>query len=109
MAQAKVIAALRAPGRSPANILGEAFMEALKTVVREVVREEIRAFAGQTGPNKPREWLKAEELAVEFGLPKTWFEERGRAGEIERTKPRPLCIIQTARCRSFFGKEQKRA
>jgi hypothetical protein len=54
----------------------------------EIVRSQVRAELQSNGhaANK-REWLKAEELAAEYGLPKTWFEERGRAGDIARAKP----------------------
>ena len=56
--------------------------------LREVIKEELKSFQASNGhPTSKREWLKAEELAAEYGLPKTWFEERGRAGDIARTKP----------------------
>src|SRR5262245_53635269 len=57
--------------------------------IRNVVREEIGAAlnGNSTKPFAEREWLRAEQLAELYGLPKTWFEERGRAGEIERCKP----------------------
>ncbi len=58
--------------------------------IRAVVREEIAA-AMKNGNGKmaatEKDWLRAEELAELYGLPRTWFEERGRAGDIERTKP----------------------
>jgi len=58
--------------------------------IRAVVREEIAA-ALQNGNSKrstaDKDWLRAEELAELYGLPRTWFEERGRTGDIERTKP----------------------
>lgn len=57
--------------------------------IRRIVREEIKvALANGNGQVKvKKEWLKAEELTKEYGLPKTWFEVRGRAGDIARTKP----------------------
>jgi hypothetical protein len=56
--------------------------------IREIVREEITAAMGNGKSESPKkDWLKAEELAADYGLPKTWFEERGRAGDIARTKP----------------------
>jgi excisionase family DNA binding protein len=68
----------------PAKNLFEAFIES----IRQVVKEEIKAAIGNgLKPPAEKEWLRAEELAECYGLPKTWFEERGRAGEIERTKP----------------------
>jgi len=55
--------------------------------LRVLIREEIAAAMNGNGhaPSK-REWLKAQELAAEYGQPKTWFEERGRAGDIARNK-----------------------
>jgi Protein of unknwon function (DUF3310)/Helix-turn-helix domain len=58
--------------------------------IRAVVREEIRAqFAAMNKVENlsQKDWLKPNEAARLYGLPKTWFEERGRAGDIERTKP----------------------
>jgi excisionase family DNA binding protein len=56
--------------------------------IRAVVREEIKAAIGNgTKLAAEKEWMKAKELAELYGLPRTWFEERGRAGDIERTKP----------------------
>jgi excisionase family DNA binding protein len=56
--------------------------------IRAVVREEIKAAIGNGIKRAAeKEWLRAEELAECYGLPKTWFEERGRAGDIDRTKP----------------------
>lgn len=55
---------------------------------REIVREELRAAMSE-GKNETtqRDWLRAGELQDRYNLPKTWFEERGRAGDIARTKP----------------------
>jgi hypothetical protein len=62
-------------------------IEKFRQVVREVVREEIKAaLNGNGNGHAGKEWLKACELAEIYGLPKTWFEERGRAGEIARSK-----------------------
>jgi excisionase family DNA binding protein len=65
---------------------GGSFEAILEAIVRRVVREEIAAANDKQAPLR-RDWLKAEEAAKEYGLPKTWFEERGRAGEIARVKP----------------------
>lgn len=68
-----------------------------------IVRQEIKAALNGTGkpPVAERDWLKAEELADLYGLPKTWFEERGRAGEIERTKPAAMCSLSGATWKHF--------
>lgn len=54
---------------------------------RAIVREEIEAAIKALDKSPVKDWLRAEELAELYRLPKTWFEERGRLGEIERTKP----------------------
>jgi len=53
---------------------------------REIVREEIAVALKQNQNGHAKEWLKAKELAEQYGQPKTWFEERGRAGDIARSK-----------------------
>ena len=65
--------------KNPFDVLLDAF--------RRIVREEIEQAIKNSKPPAQKEWLRAEELAELYGLPKTWFEERGRAGEIQRTKP----------------------
>lgn len=83
------------PVKNPFDMLLEQF--------REIVRQEIKAALNGTGkpPVAERDWLKAEELADLYGLPKTWFEERGRAGEIERTKPAAICSLSGATWKHF--------
>ena len=57
--------------------------DAILDAFRQVMREEIRAAfaAGNKGQGlAEKDWLKAHEAAQLYGLPKTWFEERGRAG-----------------------------
>ena len=60
--------------------------EILLNRFRDIVREEIKA-ALSTEPQVLKDWLTAGEVSKLYGLPKTWFEERGRAGDIARTKP----------------------
>ena len=60
--------------------------------VRQVVKEEISDLktslesGKKSGPARS-EWMRAEELAAIYDLPKTWFEDRGREGALRRTKP----------------------
>ena len=62
--------------------------ESLEGWLRGVIREEIRAaLDADKKQTVQKDWLRAKELAEEYGLPRTWFEERGRAGDIARTKP----------------------
>ena len=67
------------------TILGEALKAELKQLIKECFKEEMAAIVQSRTASK--DWLKAEDLAAEYNLPKTWFEERGRRGEIARTKP----------------------
>ena len=67
------------------KILSEPIRDELKELIREVMREELGATV-RSG-TAPKDWLKAKDLAAEYHLPQTWFEERGRRGEIARTKP----------------------
>ena len=43
-----------------------------------VMRAVEQALDGSRKATVPKDWLKAEEVANQYGLPKTWFEERGR-------------------------------
>ena len=72
-------------GQAKYNILGEGLQSELKELMREVMRKELGTIVQSRAVSK--DWLKAKELAAEYDLPKTWFEERGRRGEIARTKP----------------------
>src|SRR5688572_21535190 len=67
--------------KNPFDLLLEQF----RAIVREEVERALAASDKQ--PAADKDWLKAVELAKLYGMPKTWFEERGRAGDIERTKP----------------------
>jgi excisionase family DNA binding protein len=75
--------------------------------IREVVREEIKAAIGNgLKPAAEKEWLRAKELAELYGFPKTWFEERGRAGEIERTKPGRYVLFKRRDVEAFLEKNK---
>jgi excisionase family DNA binding protein len=92
------------PGKNA--ILGEALRGEIKELVREVVREEIRAVI-EAKDKGPKDWLRAEELAEEFGMPKTWFEERGRAGEIARTKPGRYVLFKRRDVEAYLESHKK--
>ncbi len=88
------------PLKNPFDLLLEQF--------RAIVREEIKA-AIENGikPAVEKEWLRAEELAEWYGLPKTWFEERGRLGEIARTKPGRYVLFKRRDVEAFLEKNKK--
>ena len=53
----------------------------LRALIHEAVTAALKGNGdGRDGGLGDKEWLKAEEAAKLYGLPKTWFEERGRAG-----------------------------
>jgi hypothetical protein len=74
--------------------------------IRAVVREELQALVSQKS-SAPREWLRAEELAEEFKLPKTWFEERGRAGDIARIKPGRYVLFKRRDIEEYFEQHRE--
>jgi len=65
----------------------EPFFEEIRRIVKEEIGAAMRQLNSQNSVLSAKEWLKAKEAAELYGLPKTWFEERGRAGDIARTKP----------------------
>ena len=78
--------------------------------IRAVVREEIAA-ALKTESNGQRnvadkDWLKADEAAQLYGLPKTWFEQRGRAGDIERSKPGRYVLFNRRDIEAYLEKNK---
>jgi excisionase family DNA binding protein len=77
--------------------------------VRRIVREEIAAALQSQGKATAadKDWLRAEELAGLYGLPKTWFEERGRAGEISRTKPGRYVLFARRDVEAYLERNKK--
>src|SRR6266545_4506617 len=53
---------------------------------------------------KAKDWLRATELAQLYGLPATWFEEKGRTGEIERAKPGRHVIFNRRAVEAYLEK-----
>ena len=50
--------------------------------IRRIVREEMAAALGDSKQAAIiKEWLSAKECAALYGLPPTWFEEKGRAAK----------------------------
>lgn len=76
--------------------------------VRQAVREEI-ANALKDAPQAKEhdgaaeaEWMRAEDLAKKYKLPKTLFEEKGREGKIQRTKPGRHVLFNVADVERFI-------
>jgi len=75
------------PVKTPFDLMLEQF--------RVIVREKIAAAIGNGKQAlADKDWLRADELAELYGLPKPWFEEKGRAGTIARTKPRRYVLFK---------------
>ena len=76
--------------------------------IRAVVREEIQAaLGGSKQAAIVKEWLKAKECSELYGLPPSWFEERGRAGEIARTKPGRYVLFKRRDVEEYLEKSKK--
>lgn len=81
----------------------------LKSLIREAVAEALKANgSGQSVNPGSKEWLKAEDLAKLYGLPKTWFEERGRAGDIARTKPGRYVLFKRRDVEEYLERNKKK-
>jgi excisionase family DNA binding protein len=90
---------------SEPNLLAPLFLE-IEKLVRRVVREELANLNGSK-PLSEKEWLKASELSELYGLPKTFFEGRGRAGEISRTKPGRYVLFKRRDVEAYLEKRKK--
>jgi len=89
------------PAKNPFDLL----VEQIRAVVREEVERALAASGKQSAANK--DWLKAVELAALYGMPKTWFEERGRAGDIARTKPGRYVLFNRRDVEAFLEKKKQ--
>src|SRR5215831_18111095 len=74
--------------------------------LRALIREELTVALNGKGTKK--EWLKAEELAAEYGHPKTWFEERGRAGDIARNKSGRFVLFKRSDVEAYLEEHCKK-
>jgi excisionase family DNA binding protein len=91
---------MREPAKNPFDLLLDQ--------IRVVVREEIKAaLTNGKQPAADKEWMKAKELAELYGLPRTWFEERGRAGEIARPKPGRYVLFKRRDVEAFLEKNKR--
>ncbi len=88
------------PTKNPFDL----FLDQIRTVVREEIAAALRN--GKKSATE-KDWLKAKELADLYSLPKTWFEERGRAGDIERTKPGRYVLFKRRDVEAFLEKNKR--
>jgi excisionase family DNA binding protein len=76
--------------------------------LRDLVRQEVQAGIGNGNVRaSKKEWLTAKELAEEYGLPKTWFEERGRTGDIARVKPGRYVLFKRRDVETYLDQHRK--
>ena len=75
--------------------------------LRDIVREEVASATNGKTQSAKKEWLKAEELAEEYGLPKTWFEERGRGGDIARVKPGRYVLFKRRDVEAYLDEHRR--
>ncbi len=81
----------------------------LESVIIRAVAEALKTQNGQGGVNiGSKEWLRAGEAAKLYGLPKTWFEERGRAGDIVRTKPGRYVLFNRRDIEAYMQKHKEK-
>jgi hypothetical protein len=92
---------------NPPTLLGQALLDAIRQAVREEIQSLKAELNGNGHSTSKREWLKAEELTAEYGLPKTWFEERGRAGDIARTKPGRYVLFRRRDVEAYLDQHRK--
>ena len=86
------------------KILSPALRDELRELLREVLREEADIRPAPVS----REWVKAEELAKEFDIKKSWLEERGRRGELARCKVGKHNLIRRADVERYLADRAKR-
>ena len=87
-----------------AKNLFDAFLEAFRVIVREEIRE---AMANGKRPAPEKEWLSSTEAAELYGLPKTWFESRGRSGDIARAKPGRRVLFKRRDVEAYLEKNKR--
>jgi len=75
--------------------------------IRQVVREEIAAAMANGKRPAPKEWMTAAELSALYSMPKTWFESRGRSGDLERTKPGRRVLFKRRDVELFLEKNKR--
>ena len=75
---------IRAP--NPFDLLLDQFRMVVREELREALKESISPQSDADTIPKT-EWMRAEDLARIYKLPKSLFDEQARAGKIKRTRP----------------------
>jgi excisionase family DNA binding protein len=76
---------------NPFDLLIDQVRQAMREEVERGVKMLQNAAAAvkeqQSQPVTEKKWMRAEELARMYNLPRTFFEEKGREGKITRARP----------------------
>src|SRR5687768_3320773 len=112
------------PTKNPFDALLDAFRQVVREEIKAALRTAIRTDAADSDKRKARkweemtederaalrekDWLKAGEMAALYGLPQTWFEERGREGDIERTKPGRYVLFKRRDVEAYLERNKTR-
>jgi excisionase family DNA binding protein len=80
-------------------------LDAFRQILREEIATALQSHGKATVADK--DWFRAEELAELYGLPRTWFEEPGRAGEIERTKPGRYVLFKRRDVEAYLERKKQ--
>ena len=71
-------------------------IDAVRLAVREEVGKALQSAPKEKEVEPEADWLKADDLARKYKLPKTLFEQKGREGAIKRTKPGKHVLFNVA-------------
>jgi excisionase family DNA binding protein len=89
--------------KDPARMSVTLTVGELSEIIEGAVKRALEANAKRV----EKDWIKASELAKLYGLPQTWFEERGRAGDIERSKPGRYVLFKRADVEAYLEKNKR--
>jgi excisionase family DNA binding protein len=78
----------------------------LRAILRQELVAVLKDGLNGHGSASHKDWLKADEAAQLYGLPKTWFEERGRTGDIARTKPGRYVLFKRRDVEEYLEKNK---
>src|SRR5262245_13503747 len=76
--------------------------------LRALIRDKIAKALANGHANGKKQWLKAQDLAAEYGHPATWFQERGRAGDIARNKSGRFVLFKRSDVEAYLEEHCKK-
>jgi len=90
------------PSKNPFDLLVDQIRVAVRQEI-DILRAELNSQQGAAN----KDWLRADECAQLYGLPKTWFEGRGREGAIARTKPGRYTLFARRDIEAYLEQNKK--